>query len=434
MSEPEILLAVHEGTVAARIERRGERLTLRYEPTWRERGPFPLSLSLPLAAATHEGAAVHAYLANLLPDNAQVLESWGTRFHVSARSPFRLLTHVGQDCAGAFAFLPPDALDAHREQPGDVHWIDEAEVADRLRALRTDIGRWRRDDDEGQFSLAGAQAKIALFGRNGRWGVPSGRTPTTHILKPPIPGFEGHVENEHFCLELAHALGLRTARSEVRRFGDEVAIVVERFDRADSSKLPEAATTTRGAVLRLHQEDLCQALGVPPERKYQNDGGPSVAQITELLRARSSDAASDVERFRDALLFHWLIAGTDAHAKNYSLLHAAEGRLRLAPLYDVASALPYPDLDAQRLKLAMKMGNTYRLRDIGRAALTRMASEMKLDPGATLARAQELADSLPTAARTLREQLVASGVDTPLLRAMEKELSARAARCAKLIA
>ncbi|MFK7985524.1 MAG: type II toxin-antitoxin system HipA family toxin [Sandaracinaceae bacterium] len=424
VSDAEVLLAVHEGAVAARIERTGERLTLRYEPDWRSRGPFPLSLSLPLASREHDSARVHAFLSNLLPDNAAVLESWGKRFRVSSRSPFKLLTHVGQDCAGAFAFLPPEALEAHRSQPGKVRWLDEAEIEDRLATLRTDAGSWRRDDDEGQFSLAGAQAKIALLAQDGRWGIPSGRTPTTHILKPAIPGFDGHVENEHFCLVLARELGLSTARSEVGRFGAESAIVVERYDRA--------VDVTHGQpprVVRLHQEDLCQALGVRPERKYQNDGGPIVPEIAALLRARSRDASGDLERFRDALLFQWLIAGTDAHAKNYSLVHGAGGRVQLAPLYDVASALPYPHLNAPKRKLAMKMGRTYRLRDIGRAEIEQMAADLGLDRRVTVDRAGELAAHLPAAARSVQVRRVA-GTQNPFVEALRAKLEARAAQCA----
>ncbi|PTH92513.1 type II toxin-antitoxin system HipA family toxin, partial [Staphylococcus shinii] len=149
---------------------------------------------------------------------------------------------------------------------------------------------------------AGAQPKTALLLRDGRWSVPAGRTPTTHILKPPSDAFDGHAENEHFCLALARRLGLPAAHSDVRRFDGEAAIVVPRFDRIEYD----------GQLLRVHQEDFCQALAISPTRKYQNEGGPSPEAIVDALRTHSSSPARDVDTFIDALAFNWLIAGTDA--------------------------------------------------------------------------------------------------------------------------
>ena len=209
------------------------RLTFIYEEDWRAaRGATPLSLSMPLAAAEHGHRPVEAFLWNLLPDNEAVLARWAQRFQVSARNPFALLSHVGEDCAGAVQFVRPDRLDAViGEGPSAIEWLDERGVAERLRALRDDHAAWRTPRDTGQFSLAGAQPKTALLWQKGRWGVPSGRMPTTHILKPPTGEFDGHAENEHLCMRLASALGLIAAHSEVRRFEDQIAIVIERYDR-----------------------------------------------------------------------------------------------------------------------------------------------------------------------------------------------------------
>ena len=187
-------------------------------------------------------------------------------------------------------------------------------IAERLRALREDHSAWRIPRDTGQFSLAGAQPKTALLFENKKWGVPSGRVPTTHILKPPSGEFDGHAENEHFCLELARALGLPVVDSRIMHFKDEVAIVVERYDRVRIA----------GGLRRVHQEDMCQALGIPPTRKYQNEGGPGIRDIVDLL----SDVLDELQRediatFLDSVVYNWLIAGTDAHAKNYALLIGA---------------------------------------------------------------------------------------------------------------
>jgi serine/threonine-protein kinase HipA len=170
--------------------------------------------------------------------------------------------------------------------------------------------------------------------------VPSGRVPTTHILKPPTGEWDGHAENEHFSLHLARAAGLIVPNSTVQHFGDEIAIVVERYDRVRSG----------GRWSRIHQEDMCQALGLHPTSKYESDGGLGVRTIAELLRQQSSNPEEDVQSFVDAIAFNRLIAGTDAHAKSYALLLSGSGAVRLAPLYDLASILPYQTINLQNAK------------------------------------------------------------------------------------
>jgi serine/threonine-protein kinase HipA len=225
------------------------RLKFVYSDDWRSApGAYPLSLSMPLAAKEHSHAAIEPFLWGLLPDNEFVLARWAQRFQVSPRNPLALLAHVGEDCAGAVQFAAPDRVDeVTRADAAEVDWIDEADIAARLRALREDASAWRQPRDAGQFSLAGAQPKTALLFDGARWGVPAGRAPTTHILKPPTNGLDGHAENEHLCMALARALGMSTAKSEVMRFGDETTIVVERYDRVDMAKLA-AAEAARAAV------------------------------------------------------------------------------------------------------------------------------------------------------------------------------------------
>jgi serine/threonine-protein kinase HipA len=463
-----------------RRDRRG-RLTFTYEAAWRAfRGAFPLSLSMPLAASEHGHSAIEPFLWNLLPDNELILDRWARRFQVSARNAFALVAHVGEDCAGAFQFVRQDRRDAILAQEApEIEWLEERDVALRLRALRTDQAAWRSPADSGQFSLAGAQPKTALLYQDGRWGVPSGRTPTTHILKPPTHELDGHAENEHLCLALARALGLPAASSEVRRFENEVAIVVERYDRASTATLAAAAAAEAAAraaeaagwaartddaeaaakasraaaqsaaaaaraqslhelaksqpILRLHQEDICQALGLPPTAKYQNEGGPSPPQIVDLLRAHSSRPTDDVSTFIDALAVHWVIAGTDAHAKNYSLLHGGQARVRLAPLYDVASALPYPHLDQQALRLAMAIGGTYRLRDVGPRQWRKLATELRLDPEEMVERVAQLAAALPDHAAAQRSGRAGEALRHPLLDRLTDALADRARQCQKAL-
>jgi serine/threonine-protein kinase HipA len=414
----------HIGDV--RIDR-SSKLIFVYDDAWRGfEGAIPLSLSMPLVASEHPHARIEPFLWGLLPDNALILERWAKRHHVSARNAFALLEHTGEDCAGAVQLVRPDRLKVMLDRNSTtkhVQWLDESEIAERLRLLSIDPSAWRAEADAGQFSLGGAQPKTALLRMKGRWGVPSGRLGTTHILKPPIPGFAGHVENEHFCLRLAGDLGLPVAASEVQRFEDQVAIVIERYDRH----------TVDRDVVRIHQEDLCQSLGIHPVYKYENEGGPAARAIMAHLRTYSSRSPEDAATFADALIFNWMIAGTDAHAKNYSVLLGASAAVRLAPLYDIASALPYPDLRPQKLKLAMKVGGKYRLSEIGSPQWRKEATALGLEPDATVARAVSMAEATPDYATDLRKQLRRDALDHSILDTLHQRLVARAQLLARTL-
>jgi len=421
------LVALLDGKEIGRVRNdpRG-RLTFVYDDQWRNApDAYPLSLSMPLAAKQHGPSVVQAFLWGLLPDNELVLGRWATKFQVSARNAFALISKVGEDCAGAVQFVTPDRLDTIRSGTEDgVEWLSEPDIAKRLRILRNDHAAWRLPGDTGQFSLAGAQPKTALLLRNRRWGIPSGRTPTTHILKPPTGHFDGHSENEHFCLMLARNLGLPAAQSRVLRFEKEIAIVIERYDRQRKGK----------ETIRVHQEDICQALGIMPTKKYQNEGGPGAADIVELLRASSTDGAADVKTFVDAIGFNWLIGGTDAHAKNYSLLVGGGPHVRLAPLYDVASMLPYDEFDLQKPKLAMKIGGEYKLGLISLRQWQRFARETHVNADELIARLEAMAKQLPDEADDARQRAQAEGLDEAIIDRLATRLIERAGHCERLLA
>ena len=417
-----MLVVVADRRIMGEIRRsRQGRLAFVYDDRWRSSdGAYPLSFSMPLAVAEHGHARIEPWLQGLLPDNDAVLSSWGRRFHVSPRNAFALLGAVGEDCAGSVQLLRPDRVAAALEDEGQrIDWLTEGEVAERLRILKNDQGAWWISDDAGRFSLAGAQAKTALLFDGRRWGVPGGRTPTTHILKPPIEA--GHVENEHVCLALASALGLPAAGSEIRRFEDETAIVVKRYDRLPNS----------GGIRRLHQEDMCQALGLPPTSKYQSDGGPGCKEICETIWTHSGAPEADVRTFARAQILNWIVGGTDGHAKNFSLLIGAGGRARLAPLYDVASALPY-DFQLQKLKMAFKIGGKYR--EIHSRQWSRFADEASLPTAEVLELGRSMAESLPEFLRKIVDRTRAAGHDHPILKRMVDALSSRAERCASVLA
>jgi serine/threonine-protein kinase HipA len=402
------------------------RLALRYDDEYlATRNPTPLSLSMPLAQRDHGDGPVRAFLWGLLPDNEQVLQRWARDYQVSAGNPFAPLRHVGEDCAGAAQFVRPERVDALMAGKGDVEWLTEAQVAERLRLLRRDPTAWH-PFNTGQFSLAGAQAKTALHHDpdTGRWGEPQGAVPTTHILKPAITGLDEHDPNEHLCLRAAGQLGLPAASSYVGRFGRERVIVVRRYDRL---RQPD------GTFTRIHQEDMCQALGLPPTGKYQNEAGPTPEQIIAVLREHvvpASAATDAVNRFVDALAFNWIIGGTDAHAKNYSVLLAGS-QVRLAPLYDIASALAYDDMYEPRLRMAMKIGGEYGIEATSGRHWRRFAQANRLDPDELVERIGDLAARTPDAFATTAKDKAVRSLRSQLPARLTDRIATRASQCRK---
>lgn len=418
------LLVLINGRLAGRVfaDRYGKPRFAYYSEWKNSRDAIPLSLSLPLVASDHAPETVAAVMWGFLPDNEHVLQRWASRFGVSPRNPLSLLAHCGEDCAGAAQFVRPDRLESALDGENDaVAWLDETSVAERLRHVRQDAGQTRRPGDVGQFSLPGAQPKIALHQSDGRWGIPQGRIPTTHILKPPTGAYDGYVENEHFCLSLARRLGLSACESAVLRFQDEITICVTRYDRYHE--------TVDGHWGRIHQEDFCQALGMMPQLKYQNEGGPSPAQIGDVLQQYSSQPPVDRENFLFTLVFNWLIGGTDAHAKNYSLLISAHAHVRLAPLYDISSVLPYPQLDRRKLKMAMKIGSHYRWHDISLRDWLKLGKELGFPEDHTRTILRLVGRNIADAAASEASAMKSAGIDHPVVDRLVDAISESADRC-----
>lgn len=326
-----------------------------YAETWRAApASRPLSLSMPLAGEkVHRGPIVESFFENLLPDSRQIRQRIQTRFHAASARAFDLLAEIGRDCVGAVQLLPDGAA------PGRIDCIDgerltEAGVAEVLR----DVAVVGSGDDPADFriSLAGAQEKTALLWHKSHWQRPIGATPTTHIFKLPMgkigpfqADFGSSCENEWLCARIVAALGLDVASCEIGRFGDQKALIVERFDRRLSSD--------QSHWLRLPQEDMCQAAGLPPSLKYESDGGPGVHDIANLLYG-SIRPIADRETFFRAQVVFWMLCAPDGHAKNFSLQIAAGGAFGLAPLYDILSAYPVlgrrsGQLAPEKVKMAM---------------------------------------------------------------------------------
>ena len=382
-----------------------------YDDAWQNaKGALPLSFSMPLQQKRHGARPVSNFLWGLLPDNATTLDEWARRYKVSPSNPFALLANIGEDCPGAVQLAPPGAELLKR---ANVKWLKPAEMAQRIVALKSDPGAGRLEGDTGQFSLAGAQAKTALYRTATRWGIPQGRTPTTHILKPETGRVRGIAANEHFCLLLAREVGLPAAVSEVLDIGGVPVIVVTRFDRKRSGNI----------VVRRHQEDMCQALGVNPRQKYQYQGGPGVIEIMDLLQ-NSANPAIDRDRFMRAQALNYVIEGTDAHARNYSIIYAPGGAFRLAPLYDVISDLPYA-LDRRDSELAMTIGGEKMLRQILPKHWEVMASNSRFQKERPIAHVRDLIARLPEQARVVHDACAKNGLKHPVLDALVQQIESR---------
>lgn len=355
------------------IPARGETQFL-YDKTWRESAVGrPLSLSLPYTGDQPlRGDVVRDFFDNLLPDSEPIRKRLASHYKLASIEAFDLLQEIGRDCVGAVQLLKED------EAPSDVKRIDgspmsEEDVERHLIQITQSgpIGRGEGADDL-RISLAGAQEKTALLWHNGGWMRPHGSTPTTHILKLPL-GLVGHrkadltasVENEWLCMNLLAEFGLPVARTAILHFGGQKVLGVERFDRQmhPSGKW----------IMRLPQEDFCQALGVPPHLKYESDGGPGLADLAAVLRG-SERAEEDLTTLLTSQVLFWLMAAPDGHAKNFSIRLLPAGRYALTPFYDVMSIWPIEggganqySLHKARLAMAVLGKNKhYRFSDVQR--------------------------------------------------------------------
>lgn len=366
---------------------------LLYDSAWQEssRGrPLSLSLKFPADSRPINGPAVASWFDNLLPDNDKILERIQQRYAAPSTTSFDLLTEIGRDCVGAVQLQPRGAT-APAVKTFEGKSLDD-EAIEKLLAMVPVSGRLR-DDDDFRMSLAGAQEKTALTRHKGRWYEPRGPTPTTHIFKLPL-GVVGagvdlstSLENEWLCSRLLGALGFDVAECEVRRFGKQRALIVTRFDR-----MPSDDGTW---LVRLPQEDCCQATGTPPEKKYEELGGPGIKTVMDLLRGSDNAGADRADFFRRQVAF-FLLGATDGHAKNFSIFIGPQGSYHLTPCYDVISAYPVMGhgtglIHERKLKMAMAVGGKnrhYRWREIKRAHYLQTAHDCGL------AGAPELLDTL----------------------------------------
>jgi serine/threonine-protein kinase HipA len=335
-------------------------LQFTYMPAWLERrDAHPLSRMLPLSPDTYENKSVRPFFAGILPEEGPrqtICQILG----ISEGNDFAMLERIGGECAGAVSLLPEGQEPLQTGNRKRV--LDQAELISIILALPR---RPLMAGEEGiRLSLAGAQNKLPVVMEGEMIALPLGNTPSTHIIKPEPEHFRGLVANEAFCMQLAQRVGLSAAEAKPRIIGETPCIVVTRYDRE----------ATAAGVVRLHQEDFCQALGRPPERKYQQEGGPTVKDGVALLREWSTTPVLDILGFIDALIFNLLIGNADAHGKNFSMIYAG-GTRRLAPLYDLVSTVAWPDLST---RFAMGIGHGKNINDLNPSHFKRMAEECSL--------------------------------------------------------
>ncbi|MEX1661669.1 type II toxin-antitoxin system HipA family toxin [Thioclava sp. 15-R06ZXC-3] len=331
-------------------------ISFAYNQNWLDwSNALPVSLSLPLRETPYRGEPVVAVFENLLPDSDALRRRVAEKVGARGIDAYSLLSIIGRDCVGALQFMAGDdeEIDSTGTIEGEI--VDEAAIEKILKGLsQAPLGLTR--DDDFRISVAGAQEKTALLWHDGNWLKPHGTTPTTHLFKkqlgklPDGIDLSDSVENEFYCLKLAEAFGLPVNDARIQTFGETKALVIERFDRR---------WTKDGRLIRLPQEDCCQALSVPPTLKYQSDGGPGIVDILGFLTG-SDSPTEDQDVFFKAQIIFWLMGATDGHAKNFSVFISPGGSYRLTPLYDILSAQPSliaRQIERKQMKLAMSVGD-----------------------------------------------------------------------------
>jgi len=357
---------------------------------------IPLSLTLPLQSEAFESKKSQAFFRNLLPEG-NVRQAVARSLKISEQNDFALLEALGGECAGAIFVLPQDAPPIEKQS---YKALSAKELHNKINQLPT---RPFLVGEEGiRLSLAGAQNKLPVYVKNNQIHLPLYTSPSSHILKIPIPDLDNTVMNEAFCMTLAKRMGLPVP-SVILHQGIETLYLVERYDRAYNPT---------GQLMRLHQEDFCQALGISPDFKYEAEGGPSLQNCFDLIRQYSSQPASDVKALLDWVIFNYFIGNADGHAKNLALLMTTNEGLRLAPFYDLICTRVYPELTS---RLAMKIGSENRPDWVMVRHFKKFAHQVDIQSKWVINTLHQFAQALPDKANQLANEYQATYGTTPIL-------------------
>jgi serine/threonine-protein kinase HipA len=395
-------------------------LEFAYDQAWRAGGMPPLSQSLPLDG-TFDREAARAFFGGLLPEG-EPRALLARRLGMSRGNDFALLEALAGDTAGAVALLAPGQ---EPRRGNDVEWLEEHQLGELVDELPR-RPMYADEDGEYRLSLAGAQDKLpVLLDEQGRVGLTRGGTPSTHILKTPIARLDGTVVNEAACLRIGRRLGIEVAHAWPHRAAGRELLLVERYDREIAG----------GGTRRLHQEDFCQALGVPTERKYESEGGPGLLDGFALLRRAVAVPARDAPRLLEYVALSFLVGNHDAHAKNYSLLYLpGSPQAVLAPAYDVLSTVAYDKAQEMPRKMAMKIGGEYRPEYLRARHLDRLLADAELGGAPARRRLRSMAADAPVAVRETCSELEQEGWDAPVLKRIVEVVDERASWLADIAA
>jgi serine/threonine-protein kinase HipA len=382
-----------------------------YAPTWLDaEASFPVSLSLPLRAAPYHGGAAHAFFANLLPEGA-VRQAVCRRLGISEANDLALLRAIGGECAGALTIVDPAT--ATRPLPDDAYELLDDR---RLQSLVSDdrVVPLLIGGETTRLSLAGAQDKVPVAVLDGRLHLPRGRSPSTHILKLPHRRYPHLPSNEAYVMGLAARIGLEAVEVALVDRTTPPSLLVERYDRR--------ASDDPWPVTRLHQEDLCQALALPPTQKYEQEGGPTLVDVIELVRANVAKPVADVARVLEWQAFNVVAGNSDGHGKNLSILYDEDGP-RLAPFYDLVSTRAYDALDR---RLAMGIGGTRDPDQLARRRWTALAEELEVGARVVVEIAVSIAERALEAVGPWTDEFRAQHGDPPILQTLPTAIARRA--------
>jgi serine/threonine-protein kinase HipA len=390
------------------------RLRFAYDPAYiKSKEPWPLSVSMPLREAEFDERVARPFFSGLLPEEL-IRDKIAKLLGVSAKNPFSLLEIIGGECAGAIS-LYPEGTEPHEENPDDIQILDEQHLDEIFEHLK------RRPLFAGEkgvrLSLAGAQDKLAVRMIGDKLALMRGGAPTTHILKTLIADREGisdSVHNELFCLMLAELCGVPAPRAQMRHTASEPYLLVERYDRKWQGR----------NVVRLHQEDFCQALSIPPENKYEREGGPGISACLDEIQKDSVQPLADRIAFLNTVIFNYLIGNADAHGKNFSFLYE-QGKPRLAPPYDLLSTAVYPDLSS---KMAMKIDGKYEPHDVHLRHWQRLVPDSATARKALEKSLSDMARKTLSHAAQLSADLKKDNITSPLIESILGIIKNRSAR------
>lgn len=368
--------------------------TFSYTAEYVRTGEVALSAWLPLQKGIHSAKRVRPYLFGLLPENEDARAAWSDQLGVSVDDAFGILAAMGWDCPGAVQFCREEDLEELRTRGGEHRPISDTEIADRIRAFAGGEPSWTMPGEH--WSLGGQQEKFALARIGGRWYTAHGSAATTHIVKPGIRQLHHQALVEHVTMEAASALGVVVAKSTFTRFGDQWAIVIDRFDRSLAS----------GRVLRTHQEDFAQACGRMPAHKYESRNGPGLADMMRVVTRESTGLFDDRLALADFLIINLVAGAPDGHAKNISLLRAP-GMTRVAPLYDLATGLAYDNRNVER-SVALSIGGERIASRIRHHQLRKAGRTLGLEPELLIGRVAMLAEAFPKAFEECLDRLAGS--------------------------